>query len=199
MHKHLRRKLKFLFFNLTMVASLYLGTFLRRPNNPMNILKCFKHYFHLQIRYCLRQTNDNNNSFEKAMDTQRSYLLLTEPSSISLHSIQLLARILRSNSPFLPLPHPHVQLVWLALPPKLISNWWWLIISMVTTLVQTTISHLDYYKSLLTGLAASRMVPSRNTIYICRINKRLWYCERSQTKKSTDCMIPFISTLKNTN
>lgn len=38
------------------------------------------------------------------------------------------------------------------------------LISIVTTQLQTTMSHLDHYKSLLAGPAASKMVLSRSTV-----------------------------------
>lgn len=127
-HKHPRRKLKFTIFNLTMAAGLYLITFVRRPSNLVNILNT-KYCFHLQIWYCLRSTNDNNNcknNGHPVKDEIRTesglFLRVSLHFTTSYPSAQ--ARILRSNSWFLPLPHPHIQLVSWALPPKQISNGW---------------------------------------------------------------------------
>ena len=116
-----------------MPTSLYLISFLMTPSHPVNILKCVKYsFFHLPFKYCFKSTNGNNDSLE-VMDIQKrteSGNIMHSCSSLSLLPFITLsscaqARILRSNSgsdPPHPHPNPQIQLVWLALPPKQISN-----------------------------------------------------------------------------
>lgn len=114
-YKYLRRKLKFIIFNLTTAASLYLISFLRRPSNTKYLKVLYILCFCLQIKSCFKPTNDTNDSFEKTMDIQwrnESEKVIHNYSSVSLLHFTILspcahARLLRSNSGFLALPKPH--------------------------------------------------------------------------------------------